>query len=140
MVSPPSEFVVVDVETTGFRPRYDDVISIDAIRVGGQDNTQRFHSFIRPRKPLRPEVERVTEITNDTLQRIARTPTEVATAFLSFIGPRRLVTYNAEFVVPFLTAVARKAGNKLTNPVSCTLEMAKCAWPGRTKYSLHAVI
>lgn len=60
--------------------------------------------------------------------------------FINFIGDLRLIAFNAEFDMAFLSKEAALIGKQIYNPASCALDMVKRAWPGRKSYKLESLI
>lgn len=56
--------------------------------------------------------------------------------FLEFVGGHRLVFFNAQFDMAFLSNAAARGGIKIDNQVSCALKMAQRAWLERRSYRL----
>ena len=65
---------------------------------------------------------------------------EIETAlseFRGFVGDLPMVAFNAQFDMAFLHSELDLAClPQLTNRVSCALQMARKAWPGRSSYRL----
>ena len=82
-----AEFVVLDIETTGFSPIGDDIIELGAVRFRGGEVLDTFQSFVRPTKPVPPEVQKLTNITPDMLEG-APEPEEALARVLRLRGRR----------------------------------------------------
>ena len=73
-----NNYVVIDIETSGINPDKDEIIRLSALKIVSGETTDEFSAFVKPRKPLSAEVERLTGITNKSLgqtvdkRRIAR--------------------------------------------------------------------
>ena len=94
-----SEFFVVDTETTGYSPKYADVIEIAAIRCerrnGGFEILDEFDSFVNPHYPLPQDIvdfnrKNGTGICDELLSH-APDDYVVARNFLDFIGEKPIV-------------------------------------------------
>ena len=99
----PETYVVVDTETTGLSPTWDDLIEIAAVRYHGGTEIARFQSLIQP--PNGPEIDpfiiELTGITPDML-RDAPGTADVVSRFADFLGNDIIVGYNVGFDVNFL--------------------------------------
>ncbi|MCW5574844.1 MAG: 3'-5' exonuclease [Burkholderiales bacterium] len=137
----PERFVVFDLETTGLDPGRHRVIEIGAIRVNrDSDVHDTFSALIRIDKKVPKKITEITGITTDMLRAEGRPLNEVITEFIDFAGDLRLVAFNAPFDTAFLANALLDCGKTMRNDVSCALDMARRAWPGRRSYRLSALI
>jgi len=77
------------------------MMKISAVRVVDYENSDRFERLIRPEKPLLPEIEKLTGITNDSLTECPSIVT-VLEEFLNWHKHDLLTVYNREFDIAFL--------------------------------------
>jgi DNA polymerase-3 subunit epsilon len=103
------DLVVVDVETTGFRPESSTIIEIGAVRLRGGQVTGEFFSLVDPAAPIPPDITELTGIT-DAMVRVAPGGPAALAAFLTFAAGGVLVAHNAPFDLGFLTSGCRAAG------------------------------
>ena len=84
-IKPEDRFVVVDVESTGLHPVDSEIISIKAVRIENRAIVDHFESLVRPKFPIEPFVEELTEITN---QMVADAPpiADALDCFLKWAG------------------------------------------------------
>ncbi|MBI2960914.1 MAG: 3'-5' exonuclease, partial [Betaproteobacteria bacterium] len=133
----PHQFVVVDLETTGLDSSRHEIIEIGAVRVNrDSDHHTTFQAFIKPSRKIPAKITKITGITQEMIERDGEPLEPVLRQFLEFAGNRRLVFYNAEFDMAFLSRAAARTGLKIENEVSCALDMARRAWPRRRSYKL----
>ena len=59
------DFVVFDIETTGFSPVKNKIIEIGAVKVSKGAITDRFSTFVNPEVPIPFEIEKLTSINDD---------------------------------------------------------------------------
>jgi DNA polymerase III epsilon subunit family exonuclease len=136
----PKQFVVVDLETTGLNAKTGDIVEIMALRVNrGSGRHKFFHAYVKPRRKISKMVARVIGITQDQIEAKGRPLDSVLRQFLKFAGEHRLVMFNADFDIAFLSDAASRNRAKIENPVSCALKMARRAWPGRRTYDLEGL-
>ena len=114
-------YVVVDIETTGFDFHNDRIIEIAAITYEYGKKTGEFSTFINPERKLSQDIVTLTGITQEEVDTAPKLET-VSADFLAFIGDLPIVGHNAvTFDVPFLsTQIA-----PLKNPVIDTLPLAR---------------
>jgi DNA polymerase-3 subunit epsilon len=98
------DFVVLDTETTGLRPRGGDrVVSLAAVRVRGGTvrPTEVFDALVRPGRAIPPAAIRIHGIT-DAMVADAPDPGVVLPAFLDFAGEAVLAGHDIWFDLAFL--------------------------------------
>ena len=125
-----AEFTVVDLETTGGRAGPDTIIEIGAYRMVGRRLTEAFSTLVRPNGGVVPRF--ITGLTSITTEMIRDAPPieQVLPAFREFMGDRVMVAHNAAFDFGFLDFEYRRIfGIGLSNPVLCTLRMARRFMP-----------
>lgn len=133
----PERFVVFDLETTGLDPSRDEIIEIGAIRVNRDSiHHETFQMLVKPTQVVPAKITSLTGITQAMLDAEGVPIEEALPAFLDFVGDLRLVAYNAEFDMGFLTSAAARQSRTIHNPVSCALKMARRAWSERSSYRL----
>ena len=131
--------VVVDLETTSLGTSAHHIIEIAAARVQRGKVVDELSQLINPGLRLPPFITRLTGIDDAML---AGQPNifEVWPRFLQFIGNDVLVAHNAGFDMSFLNAVATlRNGAALTNPVLCTLRLARRLLPDLKRRGLDAL-
>lgn len=97
----PDNFCLVDVETTGLDPQYDEIIEIGAIRVRSGEMRDRFRMLVKPSEPISEFIEQLTGITNDMLAE-ALPLKSVLQVFRTFLGDDIIVGHNINFDINFL--------------------------------------
>jgi DNA polymerase-3 subunit epsilon len=125
-----AEFTVVDLETTGGRIAPGNIIEIGAYRMVGKRLTETFSQLVRPQGGIVPRF--ITGLTSITTEMIREAPPieHVLPAFREFLGDRVMVAHNATFDFGFLDFEFRRIfGIGLSNPVLCTLRMARRFMP-----------
>lgn len=137
----PDSFIVLDLETTGLDAESEEIIEIAAIKFTKDSTSHKtFQALIKPTKKIPKKITEITGITQAMVDSEGEVLVDVLKQFNNFIGDLRLVTFNAEFDMAFLRAAYEKEGlDKIFNPVSCALKMARKAWPGRKSYKLDSL-
>ncbi len=95
------DFVVFDIETTGFSPIKNKIIEIGAVKVSDGKICDRFSCFVNPHTPIPFEIERLTGI-NDDMVADAEDIETVLPKFLEFCKGCVLVAHNASFDMSFI--------------------------------------
>ncbi|MBN2351814.1 MAG: 3'-5' exonuclease [Spirochaetales bacterium] len=131
-----TDFVAVDLETTGLDPAYDRITEIGAVRFTLTGSGSVYETLVDPGMPISPDASSVSGIT-DGMVRGKPTIGEKIGEFLSFIGDSPLVAHNARFDGGFLRAAYLREGLSLhRNPIFDTRLLAKRLWPEWRKYNL----
>ena len=110
-ISLPEDYIVFDLETTGFAPPKAEIIEIGAIRMVGGKVEDCFHSYVKPRGFLPRHITALTGITAEILDDAPRI-NAVIPRFLAFIDkhPLTLVAHNASFDCRFMCANCEPLG------------------------------
>ncbi len=110
--SPDQEWVSIDCETTGLDRAKDQIISIGAVPIRGQQvlTSQRLEILIRSdggRAPLTADNVRIHQLREADLAERGVAPAEAAERVLRFFGSRPLVGYFLEFDVAMLNRLGQ---------------------------------
>lgn len=103
-----TDYVVIDLETTGLNPNFCEIIQLASIRVVNNEEVGSFSTFIHPNKPIPKVVSNLTGITDDTVSG-APNIEEVFDDFMQFIFSSPFVTgWNVSFDLSFLSYYANQ--------------------------------
>ncbi len=98
-----TDFVIVDVETTGWLPGQAGITEIAAVRIGRGLPRAEFSALVNPGHPIPADIVALTGIT-DAMVSKAPPIGAVLPGFLEFASGCVLTAHNAPFDVGFLTA------------------------------------
>ena len=137
----PKDYCMIDVETTGLSPQWDDIIEVGAIRYHEGQEIERFQSLLQP--PIDDDgvyvssfIEKLTGITNEMLA-TAPTASEVLPRLLEFLGDSTLLGYNVSFDVNFLyDNCLRYMGRIFENDYVDVRRLARKICPNLPRYRL----
>ena len=132
------DFVVFDIETTGFSPVNNRIIEIGAVKVSKGEITERFSTFVNPDVPIPFEIEKLTGI-NDSMVMEAPSIEQVLPGFLAFCEGAVLVAHNAEFDMSFIKENAVRQNLKREFIYVDTVGIARILLPHQAKHTLDAV-
>ena len=133
-----SDFVVFDIETTGFNPDKCSIIEIGAVKIKDGVIVDRFSEFVNPKVPI---PYRITELTSITDDMVIDAPVieEILPKFLEFCEGCVLVAHNASFDTGFIKTYCRKLGLPYDYTHIDTMACARYLHPSLTKVNLDAV-
>ncbi len=132
-------FVVFDIETTGFGPANDKIIEIGAIKVAnGVLTEEKFSTFINPDIPIPFKIEQLTGITDEMVLEYPLIDV-ILPQFLEYCKGSVLVAHNASFDVGFITKKAEQLGIQTDFTVVDTVGMARSLLPNLSKFKLNIV-
>jgi DNA polymerase III epsilon subunit family exonuclease len=99
-------YVTFDSETTDKDVEVCEVVEVGAVRVVGGEIVDRFHTLVKPYRPITPGATRVHGY-SDADVRGARSFAEVWPAFRAFVGDDVLIAHNGQhFDIPVLRRLA----------------------------------
>ncbi len=130
--------VVFDLETTGLSSIKDRIIEIGAVKVDHGRITDRFSTFVNPKRPLTKEITKLTSITDGMLKDAPDIET-VLPEFLNFIGDAVLVAHNADFDMGFIEQNMRYQDRTPDFTYVDTVALSRILLPDLSKYRLDTV-
>ena len=131
-------YVVFDIETTGFSASADKIIEIGAVKVEHGKITEKFSTFVNPRRPIPFRITQLTSITDEMVMDAGDIET-VLPQFLEFVGDAALVAHNASFDVGFIEQNCRNMGIEPDFTSVDTVALARILLPSLSKYKLDVV-
>ena len=129
----PNSFFVLDIETTGFDPAWDDVFEFSAVRLDAQGQVAgQLDMLLSANQAVSPLVQSLTGITPSMLAGMPKLE-DVKAQIEDFVGDLPIVGHNINFDVDFLVAKGlRMPGDRLD-----TLELAQTILPAQPGYGLE---
>lgn len=103
------EFVIVDVETTGWSPDEARITEIGAVRMRAGRMLGEFTMLVDPGMPVPADIAELTGITSQMVA-AAPQPADVLPILLNFAGDCVLTAHNAAFDLGFLAAACGDCG------------------------------
>ena len=133
-----AEYVVFDIETTGFSPVKNRIIEIGAVKISRGEIVDSFSAFINPQTPIPFEIEKLTGIRDDMVMD-APTIEVVLPQFLEFCGDAVLVAHNANFDMSFIKENVSRLNISREFTYVDTVGIARMLLPNQAKHTLDAV-
>ena len=120
-----SEYIVLDIETTGLSPHNGgEICKVEALNIKGGVITEPLNTLVQVINPI-PEV--VTEITGISNRELLHAPSSltVCTKLRELIGTKVVISHNASFVKLFLDAQYEVFSMEPNAKYFCTKKFAK---------------
>lgn len=123
-----TDYVVFDVETTGFSPRNDKIIEIGAVKVRDNKIVDELSSLIKIDFELPSIIKTLTGISDEDLF-YGEPEKETLEKFVSFVGQDYLIGHNVKFDINFVSAgINRQLDNEYFDTMTLTRRIFK-NWP-----------
>ena len=132
------EFVVFDLETTGFSALVDRVIEIGAVKIKNNEIVDRFSTFVNPQIPISFRIENLTGI-NDQMVMNSGTIEQILPDFIEFCKGCVMVAHNAEFDMSFIINNAEKMGIEFAPTYIDTVLLSQFLIPALHNYKLDTL-
>lgn len=137
------EYVVFDLETTGFYPTNgDEILSFGAVRMIGTqiEESKCFYSLVNPKRKVPVAITELTGITNEMAES-APDLMQTLHDFMEFIGKRLLIAHASGHDKQFLNAALWKTSRvNLNHRVLDTMLVGKWLEPKQENYSLDNLL
>ncbi|HZV11587.1 MAG TPA: DEDD exonuclease domain-containing protein [Candidatus Kapabacteria bacterium] len=131
-----TDFVICDVETTGYSAGAHRMTEICMLKLRKGILVDSFESLINPQQYISPEITRLTGITNSLVHNAPVFPS-IAEEVGKFLEGSVFVAHNASFDWGFVNEELMRGGvQRLSNNVLCTVRLARRLVPGQASYSL----
>lgn len=140
LLSFPDDYVVIDLETTGLDPKFDDIIEIAGIKFSNEKEVDRFQSLVNPEISVDPFITELTGISNKMLE-TAPTLSAVLPDFLSFIGQSVVVGHNVNFDVNFIYDNAQNLSlSAFSNDFVDTMRLSRRLYKDMENHKLSTLV
>ena len=101
LLSFPDSYTVIDIETTGLDPRFDEIIELAAIHYENDVETSRFQTLVKPENEISDFITELTGITNEMLA-TAPSICSILPNFRNFVGDSIVIGHNVNFDINFI--------------------------------------
>lgn len=118
-------YCVLDLETTGLEPEWNEIIEIAVLRVRNGNTTDVYHTLVKPDEEIDSFITDLTGITNEM---VADAPkiNDVINGVFDFIGNDLIVGHNVSFDLRFL---ANALGHDFNNRYADTMQISRKVYP-----------
>ena len=139
LIQYPTNYVVLDIETTGFSPVNNEIIELSAIRVENNKVKEEFTSLVRPTNPVNYYITNLTGISNNMLNN-APDIKDALLHFMEFVSNSIIIGHNVNFDISFISKKLQENYNlEFNNDYIDTLKLAKNFLPELKSRKLGAI-
>ena len=125
----PQDYTVIDTETTGLDPYYDEIIELSAIRVRSGTVCDEFSTLVKPINSIDDFITELTGITNEDVEDAPKIK-DILPDFLNFIGNDIIVGHNVNFDINFIYDYSLMCCEKpFTNDFVDTMRISHYVFP-----------
>ncbi|BBI33240.1 ATP-dependent DNA helicase DinG [Cohnella abietis] len=134
------KFAVLDFETTGMSSDKDEIIQTGLALIDEAGTVcSTYASYVRPSRPVPPEITRLTGITNEDVIN-ANELEDMLNEVVPFLQDAVLVGHNVEFDASFLQAALDRSGYlPFAGRMIDTVELTRLLYPTQPSYSLSSL-
>lgn len=134
-----TDYLALDIETTGLSPEKDRIIEIGAVKYKNSEAVGEFSCLVRTCQPLPEKITALTGITEEMLAR-GRDEKTAITGFLAFAKDMPvLLGHNISFDYSFIKVAALRFGMEFEREALDTLRFAKKLHPELQSRALTAL-
>ena len=114
IISNPTNYVIIDIETTGLDPEYCEIIELAAIKYENNKEIAQFNSLVKPDYEIDSFITDLTGITNEMVKNSPKL-SEVIIDFYNFIKDEILIGHCVYFDINFIYDALEKENIILAN-------------------------
>lgn len=134
-----SDYVLVDIETTGLSPYDSEIIEIGALKVKNNKIIDTFSTLVKPDNIINENITNLTGITNGMVE-YAPNIVDVLNLFERFIENNIIIAHNAKFDISFLNNnFVKHLGYPLENRYIDTLYLSRKYLPNLKNHKLQTL-
>lgn len=132
-------YVVLDIETTGFSPENDDIIQIAAVKYLNDVEYDKFSTYIKPTNIITNSITKLTGITNEMVENAPKIDS-VLPALTLFLENYSVICHNGSFDIRFINKNLQQIGlPPLKNKLIDTLQLSRLAIKDSENYKLETL-
>lgn len=133
-----ADYVVFDLETTGFSPETNRIIEIGAVKVQNGKIVDKFSTFVNPQVPIPFRIEQLTSI-NDSMVIDAPVIADILPEFMKFCEGCVMVAHNADFDMSFIKKNCQRLDIPCNPTIVDTVALARVLLPNLNRFKLDTV-
>jgi DNA polymerase-3 subunit epsilon len=129
----------VDLETTGGTAAQHRITEVGIVLLDDGAVVEQWSSLVNPCQRIPPSIQSFTGITNEM---VADAPTfdDLRSEVRARLEGRLFVAHNARFDYGFVRSEFRRAGERFSAPVLCTVRLSRALFAEQNRHNLDALI
>ena len=139
LLSFPDNYVVLDIETTGLNPKFNEIIELSALKVENGHIVEEFNQLVKPKGAISPFITNLTGINKEML---AEAPNikEAIIKFNDFCSDSVVLGHNISFDLKFINTTLLKYHNiTFDNDYIDSLRIARILLPSLSNKKLGTI-
>ena len=133
------KWAVIDIETTGVDPNYDDIIDLGFLQFEGTQLVRTYSSLVKSQNKLSQFIQKLTGITNDLLKDAS--PWQKVEGDLLDLEGHALIAHNSQFEENFLARYFEAlGGERESESFQDSMLLLALLNPGRNSLNLESFI
>ena len=135
----PTDYTIIDIETTGLSPERNSIIELSAIKVRADKITDIFTSLVKPSDRINTFISNLTGITNEMVEQ-AETIDKILPKYIEFISGDIVLGHNVKFDIRFISKNLDKYfNNTFKNKSVDTMKLSRRHCTDITSHKLSAL-
>lgn len=137
------DYCVVDIETTGLDPRWDNILEISALKVRNKEIIETFTTLVSPDNFTEVDdfISELTGITTEMILLDGISTKQALVEFKNFVSADMIVGHNVNFDINFLyDNIKRYFDEDFSNDYIDTLRLARHAFPDEKHHRLKDLV
>ena len=132
------KYAVVDIETTGDKPKNFKIIEIAIIIHDGEKELETYHTMVNPEERISPFISRLTGIHDSDVHQAPKFY-EIAKDIVELTEDTVFVAHNVSFDYSVIRREFRRLGFDFRLDHLCTIQSARILIPGLSSYGLKNI-
>lgn len=108
-----SEYVIIDVETTGVDYDCDRIIEVGLLKISQDKICDQFQCFVQCEKKIPEAITKLTGITNEMIEKQGLSEKTAFEKIQEFVGDDLLVGYHVQFDMNFIQRMGERIGKSM---------------------------
>lgn len=131
-------FTIVDVETTGGKPLFHNIIEIGIVQMRNGEILDTYETFINPGTQIPSDITMITGITDSDVEGAPIFP-DITSRIMPYLTQGIFVAHNVQFDYNFIQKSLFRSGINWHAPKLCTVQLSRKLLPQLPRHNLDAI-